>query len=123
MMELEIIHIADSDRVVKQFTGAPIAQPGFAISGQSGLLKTIGDVLFVRTVKNRGHDLPTQLCGSAAQMHFKHLSNVHTGRNAQRVEQDVERTPIRQIGHILLRQYARDNTFIAVAARHLISNA
>ena len=37
-----------------------------------------------------------------AEVHFQHLADVHTGRNAQRVQHDVQRGAVGQEGHILL---------------------
>ena len=50
------------------------------------------------------------------------LSDVHTGRDAQRVQHDVERGAVRQIRHILTRQDAGNDALVAVAAGHLVAD-
>ena len=57
-----------------------------------------------------------------AEVDLQNLSDVHTRRHAQRVQNDIQRRTIRQERHILLRQNAGDNTLVAVTARHLIAN-
>ena len=60
--------------------------------------------------------------GRVAEVDFQNLTDVHTGRNAQRVQHDVQRRAIRQERHILLRQDAGHDALVAVAARHLIAD-
>ena len=55
-------------------------------------------------------------------MHLEHLTDVHTGRHAQRVEHDVERRAVRQVRHILTREDAGHDTLVAVAACHLVAD-
>ena len=54
-------------------------------------------------------------------MDLQHLSDIHTGRYAQRVQNDVERTSVRQKRHILYRKHAGNNTLVTMAACHLIA--
>ena len=54
-------------------------------------------------------------------MNLKHLSDVHTGRYAERVKNDVKRTTIRKERHILYRKYTGNNTLVTVTAGHLIT--
>ena len=69
------------------------------------------------------HDLDAACLGSVAQVDFQHLTDVHTGRHAQRVQHDVQRGAVGQVGHVLLRQNAGNDTLVAVTACHLIANA
>jgi len=55
-------------------------------------------------------------------MNFKYLTNVHTGWNTQRVENDLNRTAVIHIRHILFRQDPGNNTLVAVTAGHLVTN-
>ena len=66
--------------------------------------------------------MPAQRLGRAAQVNFKHLTDVHSGRNAQGVQHDLQRSTVGQERHILLRQYARHNTLVAVTACHLVAD-
>ena len=55
-------------------------------------------------------------------MNFKHLTDVHSGRNAQGVQHDLQRRTVGQERHILLGQYAGNNTLVAVTACHLVAD-
>ena len=57
----------------------------------------------------------------AAQMHFQYLTDVHSGRYAQRVEHYLERLSVIQERHVFFRQYPGDNTLVSVASCHLVS--
>ena len=106
MMQLEVIHITNGYTVIEGFTGASVIQNGLAIRVQTGLGKGITDILLVGAIEYRSHHLPAQSGSGTAQMHFQYLTDVHSGRYAQGVQTDVQRTSIRQIGHILLRHDA-----------------
>src|SRR5690606_28049513 len=66
-------------------------------------------------------DALTKALRRQAKMHFKHLTDVHTRRNTQRVEDDVYRTPILVIRHVFLRHDHGDHTLVTVAAGHLVT--
>ncbi len=76
----------------------------------------------MRAVEDRGGHLPAERPCGAAQVDLQHLPDVHTGRNAQRVEHDIQRRAVGQEGHILLRQDAGHDALVAVAAGHLIAH-
>ena len=67
-------------------------------------------------------DLPAEMLRRIAEVHFEHLTDIHTGGNAQGVEHDIERRAVRKEGHILLRKYSGNNTLVTVAACHLIAD-
>jgi len=52
---------------------------------------------------------------------LQHLADVHTARHAQRVQDDVNRSPVFQEGHILDRDNLRDDALVAVPPRHLVA--
>ena len=88
----------------------------------------------MRTVEHRGgyedgafDDLvgvvlvvPTPI-GCPAQVVFKQLANIHTGRNTQRVQDNVDGSTIGQIRHVLDRQNAADDALVAMATRKLVA--
>ena len=55
------------------------------------------------------------------QVNFQNLTDVHTGRYAQRVQYDVHRTTVRHVRHVFHRQNARYHTFVTVATRHFVT--
>ena len=54
-------------------------------------------------------------------MRFQNLTDIHTARDAQRVQDNIHWCAIFQEGHIFHRHNFRDNTFVAVATGHLIA--
>ena len=80
------------------------------------------DVLFRRAVEYRRGEVYTQSLRRPAQVGFENLPDVHTGRNAQRIQNDFNRRAIGQIRHVLFRNDARDHTLITVPAGHLIAH-
>jgi len=55
-------------------------------------------------------------------MHFKHLPDVHTRRNAKRIKHDVKRSTIRQERHIFRLEYSRHNALVPMPPRHLVTD-
>ena len=94
-----------------------------AVPHLAGSIEGIADVSLAGGVEDGGHDLDAAGLGSVAQVDFQHLTDVHTGRNAQGVQHDVQRGAVGQVGHILLRQDAGNDTLVAVTACHLIADA
>ena len=89
----------------------------------TGGVEGIADVVLTRGIEHGGHNLDAACLGSVAQVDFQHLTDVHTGRNAQGVQHDVQRGAVGQVRHILLRQDAGNDTLVAVTACHLIADA
>ena len=54
-------------------------------------------------------------------MGFQNLPEVHAGDNAQRIQNDVNRRPIREIRHVLHGADLRNDALVAVAARKLVA--
>src|SRR5438270_7611657 len=67
-------------------------------------------------------DALAQLVTGPAQMGFKNLAHVHAAGNAERIEHDLHRRAIGEIGHLFLRQNARDDALVSVATGHLIAH-
>src|SRR6266852_1024867 len=68
-------------------------------------------------------DLLAQLMSGPSQVGFENLPNVHSGRNAQRVEHDLHGRAIFEVRHVLVGQDAGNHAFIAVTAGHLVAHA
>src|SRR5262249_41255768 len=68
-----------------------------------------------------GHLLAELVCGPA-EVRLEDLSDVHTRRYAQRVENDLDRRSIRKVRHVLLGQNACDDALVAVAAGHFVTD-
>ncbi|CAB4878271.1 unannotated protein [freshwater metagenome] len=65
-------------------------------------------------------NLPTGL-GHPTKVSFKNLSHVHTARNTQGVQDNVNRSSISQERHVFGWQDLGDNTLVAVAASKLVT--
>ena len=61
--------------------------------------------------------------GAIAEVGLEYLADVHPGRNAERVEDDVDRGAVGHERHVLDGQDLRDHALVAVAARQLVSDA
>ncbi len=56
-------------------------------------------------------------------MGLEDLADVHPAGNAQRVEDDVDRLPIGQEGHVFFTDDLGNDTLVSVTASHLVTNA
>ena len=88
-----------------------------------GGIKGVADVILTGRVKDGGHHLDAAGLGCIAQVDLQNLTDVHTGRNAQGVQHDVQLGAVGQVRHIFLGQNAGDNTLVAVTACHLVADA
>ena len=66
-------------------------------------------------------DLLAEAARGPAKMGLENLPDVHARRHAQRVEDDVDRGPVLEERHVLVRQDAADDALVAVAAGHLVA--
>ena len=55
-------------------------------------------------------------------MRFENLSDVHTRRNAQRIQHDLHRRAVRHVRHIFFRNDARDHALVPVPSCHLVAH-
>ena len=55
-------------------------------------------------------------------MHFKYLSDVHTRRNAERVEYDIKRSAVGKERHVFLRKNSGNDTLVTVTTCHFIAD-
>src|SRR6478735_1419875 len=150
VVELQDVHVADRDRIREGLAGAAVKQAGLArgvdqavtVAGHVGGIQQARDFLFAGTVEHRrgnsggttltrqvrqlldplglAFDLPAGL-GNPAEVRFEHLAHVHTARNTQRVQDDVNGGAVGKEGHVLDRKDLGDNTLIAVAAGELVT--
>src|SRR5215813_11818994 len=55
-------------------------------------------------------------------MRLENLADVHARRHSERVENDLDRSPVGQIRHVLFGQNARDDALVPVASGHLVAD-
>ena len=122
MVELEHVDVAHGDGTVERFTGPPVAQVDLPADGQAGLAQLLLDLLLRRAVEDRGGGLEALLVQGPAEVRLEDLADVHPARHAERVEDDVDRRPVGQVGHVLRRQDLGDDALVPVAAGHLVAD-
>ena len=57
-----------------------------------------------------------------AKMRLENLADVHTRRNAERIEDDFDGSAIGQVGHVFIGNDASDDALVAVAACHFVAD-
>src|SRR5271169_626839 len=55
-----------------------------------------------------------------AEMGFEDLTDIHSARDAERIKDDIDRSAVLEIRHVLARHDARDHALVAVTAGHLV---
>ena len=66
-------------------------------------------------------DLVAKTTGCGTQMGFQYLTNVHTGRNTQWVQYDINRITEFIVRHVFHRHDDGDNTLVTVTTSHLVT--
>ena len=122
VVQLEEVDIADGDGVVERLAGAAVVEDALAVGAQAGLLEAAAYVVLGGAVEYRRRDFPAERLGGIAEVDLKHLSDVHSGRDAQGVQDYVERGSVRHIGHVFLGKYAGDDALVSVASGHLVAD-
>ena len=87
-----------------------------------GNAQGIHNIHLICTVKHRGGNIKAQSPGCKAQMNLQHLSDIHTGRHTQRIQHNIQWTPVGQKRHILHRQHSGNHTLVAMSSCHLVSH-
>ena len=60
--------------------------------------------------------------GSPTEVCFENLADVHSRRHAKRIQHDLNRRSIREIGHVFVGENARDDALVAVTAGHFVAD-
>ena len=121
----ELKHVDDADcrGLVETVAGAAVVEIGLAITGKSCLVGPFVEVIETRTVENRGGELLAEFTASPSENGLEYLSEVHTGRHTQRVEDYVHGRSVFEERHVFLTHDPGDDTLVAVAACHLVADA
>src|SRR5687767_1614753 len=67
-------------------------------------------------------DLLPETARRPTEVSFENLTDVHARRNAERIQDDVNRRPILQIGHVLFGENSGNDALIAVPAGHFVAD-
>jgi hypothetical protein len=91
-------------------------------SGEGGGFELFFNVGYRGTVECWGSNSVVEFFGCPTEVGFQNLTQVHTGDNTKRVEDNIYGSTIRQEWHVGLWQNGRDNTFVTVSAGHLVAD-
>ena len=95
VMEFKEVHIANGNAVVEFFTCTTVVKNSFSVCIKTGFLKHINDIAFMSAIEYRSHYLVSESLCRHTEMYLKNLTDIHSGRNAQRIKNDIERTTVR----------------------------
>ena len=122
MVQLQHVHVAHRYVVVEVFTGTSVSQRQLTGLGISAFVQQLNDIALVCTVEYRCRDIPALGLCRQSQVNFQYLSDVHSGRYAQRIQHDLQGLAIILERHILFRQNPGDDTLVTVTSGHLIAH-
>ena len=100
--KLEVIHDADRYGVIKASARASVGEDGLAVLTQTRLTEGFTDIGLMCAVKDGGFNLISEMLRGKAEVNLEHLTDIHSGRNAQRIKHYIKRSAVGQEGHILL---------------------
>src|SRR5579883_1123488 len=63
-----------------------------------------------------------ELFGGPAEVCLENLADIHARRHAEGIEHDLDRGAIGHVGHVFLRNNARDHALVSVAAGHFVAD-
>ena len=121
-MQFEIVDVTNGSRLVEAVTGLTIIQIGAAILRQARLAHVTIDLFKGSTVKDRCLKAFVELLTGPSEHGLVYLTQIHTGRHTQRVENDVDRRTVCQERHIFGTHNLRNNTLVTVTTGHLITD-
>ena len=120
----QLEHVDDPDRyLLVEFHSCPPVdkhRPGAFV--QPGFVELSLDILPGRPVKYRRCKLDAELPRRPPESRLIELPQVHAGGDAERVQDDIHRCPVREERHVPHRDDARDDPLVPVPARHLVAD-
>ena len=102
--------------------GVHVGPQGLAAQVVGQPLHLAEDLALGRALEGRALVLDAEVLARVPEVGFEKLADVHAARNAQRVQNDVDRRAVREERHVLHGHDAGDNALVAVAARHLVAD-
>src|SRR5687768_7099088 len=100
MREFQHVDEADADLLLETLAGHAVEEIGLAVIRQSGRLELRLDLRLHRAVEYRRREVQPQGASCPAEVGLEDLTDVHTRRNAQRIENDLDRRAIREVRHV-----------------------
>ena len=85
-------------------------------------LEQQSDLALVRALEDRRLGVEAEQPRGPAEVRLENLSDVHSARHAERIENDVDRASVGKERHVLLGNDAGNDTLVAVASGHLVAD-
>src|SRR5207302_826034 len=120
--EFQHVDVADRDVLLERVARHAVEGPRLAALGQSGAIEPVLDLALGRAVEHRRREVEAERVRGPTEVRLENLADVHTRRNAERVEHNLHRRAVRQMRHILFWEDSRDDALVAVAAGHLVAD-
>src|SRR5690554_8237326 len=117
----ELEHVDDSYRsgLIETFTCSSVVEIGFSECRYFCLVCPYGEVVKRSPVEDGCRKFHSQFFTCPSQHSLEDLSEVHTGRYTQRVQNDIYGCTVGKERHILLTYDSGNNTFVPVTSCHL----
>ena len=112
-----------SCRLVETFTSTTIVKISFTITRYTSFITPFVEVIDICTIEDRSSKLNTKFFTCPTKHSFENLTKVHTRRHTKRVQTNVNWSTISEERHIFLTNNFRNNTFVTVTTRHLVTYA
>ena len=119
--ELKHIDYANCCRLVEFLTCATVVEVRPTDIRHSGLTCQLSYLLQRGTVEYWRRELEAKDFACPSEDCLVDLAEVHTRRHAERVQHDVDRSPILEEWHVLRSHNVRDDTLVTVTTCHLVA--
>src|SRR5215475_14449077 len=122
MRQLQHIDVADGDLLLERDSRHTVVKTGLTRLRQICPFQHAFDFGLGRARKYRGRKPHRESLRRPSEVRLQDLTDVHSRWHAERIEDDLDRSAIRQIRHIFFRKNSRDHAFVAVTAGHLVAD-
>src|SRR6185312_15897572 len=122
MAQLHHVDVANDDFLVEAFARASVDQVRLAVVRQIRLVEVTAHFLFLDAVEDRRRELHAEQLRRPAEVRFQHLSDVHARGHAQRIQNDINRSSVREKRHVFLGDDLGDDTLVTMASGHFVTD-
>ena len=120
--QLKHVDHADSRALVEPVSGASIAQASLAVAWQASLLRVIVYLFVGCSIEYRRAEFNSEFLASPSENGFVNLTQIHTRRHAERVQNDVHRSSVIKERHVFPTHDLSDAALVAMTTCHLITH-
>ena len=123
MVQLEHVDVADGGGLVETFASFAVIEVGATVFGKACFAHVTVNLLECGTVENRGLETFVEFFACPAQHSLVNLAKVHSRRNAEGVQDDVDRCAVGEERHVFGTYNLGHDTFVTVATGHFVADA